>query len=94
MIVPAAVSCASWYRRASQRRKAAAADVTAWSGVTGMRAVFDRMRENLEATHGALYSQRALLALVEAGRRHAVDGVVTIASDRLGAPSSPAGRCA
>ena len=28
----------------------------------------DRMRENLNATHGALYSQRALLALVEAGR--------------------------
>ena len=27
----------------------------------------DRMRANLEATHGALYSQRALLALVEAG---------------------------
>jgi adenylosuccinate lyase len=26
------------------------------------------MRENLGATHGALYSQRALLALVEAGR--------------------------
>jgi adenylosuccinate lyase len=26
------------------------------------------MRENLEATHGALYSQRALLALVESGR--------------------------
>jgi adenylosuccinate lyase len=28
----------------------------------------DRMRVNLEATHGALFSQRALLALVEAGR--------------------------
>ena len=28
----------------------------------------DRMRENLNITHGALYSQRALLALVEAGR--------------------------
>jgi adenylosuccinate lyase len=27
----------------------------------------DRMRENLNATHGALFSQRALLALVEAG---------------------------
>jgi adenylosuccinate lyase len=26
------------------------------------------MLENLEATHGALYSQRALLALVESGR--------------------------
>jgi adenylosuccinate lyase len=28
----------------------------------------ERMRANLELTHGALYSQRALLALVEAGR--------------------------
>jgi len=28
----------------------------------------DRMRANLELTHGALYSQRALLALVESGR--------------------------
>jgi adenylosuccinate lyase len=28
----------------------------------------DRMRANLDLTHGALYSQRALLALVEAGR--------------------------
>jgi adenylosuccinate lyase len=27
-----------------------------------------RMRENLELTHGALFSQRVLLALVEAGR--------------------------
>ena len=36
--------------------------------VDGMRVDTDRMRENLEATHGALYSQRALLALVEAGR--------------------------
>ena len=27
----------------------------------------DRMRENLELTHGALFSQRVLLALVEAG---------------------------
>ena len=36
--------------------------------VDGMRVDTERMRENLEATHGALYSQRALLALVEAGR--------------------------
>ncbi|HEX8743579.1 MAG TPA: adenylosuccinate lyase [Thermoleophilaceae bacterium] len=36
--------------------------------VTGMTVRADRMRANLEATHGALYSQRALLALVEAGR--------------------------
>jgi adenylosuccinate lyase len=35
--------------------------------VDGMVVHPERMRENLEATHGALYSQRALLALVEAG---------------------------
>jgi adenylosuccinate lyase len=36
--------------------------------VDGMTVHEERMRENLNATHGALYSQRALLALVEAGR--------------------------
>jgi adenylosuccinate lyase len=36
--------------------------------VDGMTVNAERMRQNLEATHGALYSQRALLALVEAGR--------------------------
>jgi len=36
--------------------------------VEGMTVREDRMRENLNATHGALYSQRALLALVESGR--------------------------
>ncbi|MBN1527666.1 MAG: adenylosuccinate lyase [Thermoleophilaceae bacterium] len=36
--------------------------------VDGMVVDADRMRSNLELTHGALYSQRALLALVEAGR--------------------------
>ena len=36
--------------------------------VEGMTVRPGRMLENLEATHGALYSQRALLALVEAGR--------------------------
>jgi len=36
--------------------------------VEGMVVHADRMEENLDATHGALYSQRALLALVEAGR--------------------------
>jgi adenylosuccinate lyase len=36
--------------------------------VEGMVVHEDRMRANIEATHGALYSQRALLALVEAGR--------------------------
>jgi adenylosuccinate lyase len=33
----------------------------------GMTVRTDRMRENLELTHGALFSQRALTALVEAG---------------------------
>jgi adenylosuccinate lyase len=36
--------------------------------VDGMTVHADRMRANLDLTHGALYSQRALLALVEAGR--------------------------
>jgi adenylosuccinate lyase len=36
--------------------------------VRGMTVHPDRMLANLEATHGALYSQRALLALVESGR--------------------------
>jgi adenylosuccinate lyase len=36
--------------------------------VEGMTIHADRMKANLDATHGALYSQRALLALVEAGR--------------------------
>jgi adenylosuccinate lyase len=36
--------------------------------VEGMTVNAERMRENLNATHGALFSQRALLALVEAGR--------------------------
>ena len=36
--------------------------------VDGMTVHADRMRANLELTHGALYSQRALLALVAAGR--------------------------
>jgi adenylosuccinate lyase len=35
--------------------------------VEGMVVHEERMRANLEATHGALYSQRALLALVESG---------------------------
>ena len=35
---------------------------------TGMTIHPDRMRANLEATYGALFSQRALLALVEGGR--------------------------
>ncbi|HEY2601326.1 MAG TPA: adenylosuccinate lyase [Thermoleophilaceae bacterium] len=35
--------------------------------VDGMTVHVERMRENLNATHGALFSQRALLALVESG---------------------------
>jgi adenylosuccinate lyase len=35
--------------------------------VTGMTVHTDRMRENIELTHGALFSQRALTALVESG---------------------------
>jgi adenylosuccinate lyase len=35
--------------------------------VEGMTVHADRMRENLELTHGALFSQRALTALVESG---------------------------
>jgi adenylosuccinate lyase len=34
---------------------------------SGMRIDAERMKENLELTHGALFSQRALTALVEAG---------------------------
>ena len=36
--------------------------------VDGMTVHADRMRHNIDATHGALFSQRALLALVESGR--------------------------
>ena len=36
--------------------------------VEGMTVHADRMRANLDLTHGALFSQRALLALVESGR--------------------------
>ena len=36
--------------------------------VDGMTVHADRMLANLDATHGALFSQRALLALVESGR--------------------------
>jgi adenylosuccinate lyase len=36
--------------------------------VDGMVVDAERMRANIELTHGALYSQRALLALVEVGR--------------------------
>ena len=35
--------------------------------VAGMTVHAERMRENLELTHGAIYSQRALTALIDAG---------------------------
>jgi adenylosuccinate lyase len=35
--------------------------------VSGMTVHAERMRENLELTHGALFSQRALTALIESG---------------------------
>jgi adenylosuccinate lyase len=44
------------------------AQALAYRVVAEMTVRPDRMRANLELTHGALYSQRALLALVEAGR--------------------------
>jgi adenylosuccinate lyase len=47
--------------------------------VDGMTVHEDRMRENLNATHGALFSQRALLALVEAG--HSRDEAYRIAQE-------------
>jgi adenylosuccinate lyase len=37
--------------------------------VKGMNVHADRMRDNLELTHGALFSQRALTALVESGMK-------------------------
>ncbi len=47
--------------------------------VRGMTVHQDRMRANLEATHGALYSQRALLALVE--RDHSRDEAYRIVQE-------------
>ena len=47
--------------------------------VEGMNVHADRMLRNLDATHGALYSQRALLALVEAG--HARDDAYRLMQD-------------
>jgi adenylosuccinate lyase len=37
--------------------------------VEGMTVHIDRMRENIELTHGALFSQRALTALVDSGMK-------------------------
>jgi adenylosuccinate lyase len=49
--------------------------------VQGMTVDAERMRENLELTHGALFSQRLLLALVESGmsRDDAYYGVQRVA---------------
>ena len=65
--------------------------------VDGMVVDEERMRANLELTHGALYSQRALLALVEAGRsRDEAYRVVQEAAQRAyrrgGPPARAAGR--
>ena len=59
--------------------------------VDGMVVHSDRMRANLELTHGALYSQRALLALVESGRsRDDAYRVVQEAAQRASARAAPA----
>jgi adenylosuccinate lyase len=51
--------------------------------VRGMVVHADRMRENLDLTHGALFSQRVLLALVEAGMsRDAAYRIVQEAAQR------------
>ena len=54
--------------------------------VKGMTVHADRMRENLELTYGALYSQRALTALVESGmtRDEAYRLVQAAAQKRVG----------
>ena len=61
--------------------------------VEGMVVDAERMRANLELTHGALFSQRVLLALVEAGacaRRRLPDRPAPRPARR----STSAGRCA
>jgi len=58
--------------------------------VEGMTVHTDRMLANLEATHGALYSQRALLALVEAGSsRDEAYGVVQESAQRAWDEGTP-----
>jgi adenylosuccinate lyase len=58
--------------------------------VDGMTVRADRMRANLELTHGALYSQRALLALVAAGReRDEAYRLVQASSQRAAADGRP-----
>jgi adenylosuccinate lyase len=78
--MPAMENVALWHERDishSSVERVALPDATilldyaqhlAVSVVEGMTIHADRMRANVEATHGALYSQRALLALVESGR--------------------------
>jgi adenylosuccinate lyase len=58
--------------------------------VRGMTVHADRMRANLEATHGALFSQRVLLALVEAGmERDAAYRIVQFAAQRAWDEGTP-----
>jgi adenylosuccinate lyase len=58
--------------------------------VRGMTVYADRMRANLEATHGALFSQRVLLALVEAGmERDAAYRIVQSAAQRAWDEGTP-----
>jgi adenylosuccinate lyase len=58
--------------------------------VRGMTVHADRMRANLEATHGALFSQRVLLALVEAGmERDAAYRIVQSAAQRAWDEGTP-----
>jgi adenylosuccinate lyase len=58
--------------------------------VDGMTVHPDRMLANLEATHGALYSQRALLALVDRGRsRDEAYGIVQEGAQRAWDTGTP-----
>ena len=61
--------------------------------VAGLRSTPQRMRANLELTHGALFSQRVLLALVEAGMHAATTPTGSSRSSRS-APGTRARRCA
>jgi adenylosuccinate lyase len=58
--------------------------------VRGMTVHADRMRANLEVTHGALFSQRVLLALVESGmERDAAYRIVQAAAQRAWDEGTP-----
>ena len=65
-------------------------DAVRWSA--GMRVYPERMRENLELTHGALFSQSVLTALVEAGLRR--DDAYRIVQRAAQRPGTSAGRSA